>query len=214
MERFWIILGLSLTLAAIGLIESLMTLTLIDELKETRGRSNKECIGQGVANVVSGLFGSVDGCAMIGPTMINIRSGGRHRLSGFSAALFLLCFILFPPLWSCIGLIPVPALIGVMFIVVIATFEWTSICLWNKIPKSEFLIIVSVSVITVLFDLAIALGAGVMICPLVFAWKKPHRLEAVKRKKKGHGLRTRRAPSSSERSRHSRSSSAPLTTRT
>lgn len=185
MESFWIILGLSMTLAAIGLIESLMTLTLIDELTETRGRSNRECVGQGVANVVSGLFGSMGGCAMIGQSMINIRSGGRHRLSGISAALFLLCFILFPPLWSCIGLIPVPALIGVMFIVVIATFEWTSLRLWNKIPKTDFLVIVAVSVITVLFDLAIAVGAGVVICALVFAWKKSHRLEAIRREEDG-----------------------------
>jgi SulP family sulfate permease len=181
LESLWIILGLSITLAAIGLIESLMTLTLIDELTETHGQSNRECIGQGAANIVAGLFGSMGGCAMIGQSMINIRSGGRHRISGVSAALFLLAFIIFPPLWNCIGLIPVPALIGVMFIVVIATFEWTSLRLWNKIPKSDFFVIVAVSAITVLFDLAIAVAAGVAISALVFAWKKSRRLQAETR---------------------------------
>jgi SulP family sulfate permease len=173
-----IILGLAVTLAAIGLIESLMTLTLIDELTETRGKSNRECIAQGAANIVSGLFGSMGGCAMIGQSMINIRSGGRHRLSGVTAALCLLAFILFPPLWSCIGMIPVPALIGVMFIVVIATFEWTSLRLWNKIPRSDFFVIVAVSVITVLSDLAMAVTAGVVISALVFAWEKSHHIQA------------------------------------
>ncbi|MDA0746278.1 MAG: SulP family inorganic anion transporter [bacterium] len=185
LQSLWIILGLSITLAAIGLIESLMTLTLIDELTETDGNGNRECIGQGIANTVSGLFGSMGGCAMIGQSMINIRSGGRHRLSGISSALFLLAFIVFPPLWSCIGLIPVPALIGVMFIVVIATFEWTSLRLWNKIPKSDFFVIVAVSVITVLFDLAIAVASGVAISALVFAWKKSQRIQAEVRQEEG-----------------------------
>lgn len=171
-ESFFIILGLALTLAAIGLIESLMTLTLIDDLTDTRGHGNRECMGQGLANIVSGLFGSMGGCAMIGQSMINIRSGGRSRLSGIFAALFLLCFILFPPLWACIGMIPVSALIGVMFIVVIATFEWTSLRLWGKIPNSDFLVIVLVSAMTVIFDLAIAVVAGVIVAALVFTWKK------------------------------------------
>lgn len=178
-ESIIIIAGLALTLASIGLIESLMTLTLIDELTETTGSSNRECIAQGAANMVSGFFGSMGGCAMIGQSMINIRSGGRHRLSGITAALFLLAFIVFPPLWKCIGMIPVPALIGVMFIVVIATFEWTSLRLWNKIPKSDFIVIVAVSVITVLSDLAIAVAAGVVISALVFAWQKSHHIEAT-----------------------------------
>ncbi len=178
LQSLGIIFGLALTLAAVGLIESLMTLTLIDELTETRGNGNRESIGQGLGNVVSGLFGAMGGCAMIGQSMINIRSGGRGRLSGISAALFLLCFIVFPPLWACIGLIPVAALIGVMFIVSIATFEWTSLRLWNKIPKIDFLIIVLVSAMTVIFDLAIAVGAGVVVSALVFAWKKSHRIHA------------------------------------
>ncbi len=178
LESLGIILGLGITLAAIGLIESLMTLTLIDELTETRGSSNRECVAQGLANMVSGLFGSMGGCAMIGQSMINMRSGGRHRLSGIAAALFLLAFIVFPPLWQCIGMIPVPALIGVMFIVVAATFEWTSLRLWNKIPKSDFFVIVAVSAITVFFDLAIAVASGVVISALVFAWKKSQRIQA------------------------------------
>ncbi|QDT01462.1 SulP family inorganic anion transporter [Adhaeretor mobilis] len=178
LKSLGIIFGLAITLASIGLIESLMTLTLIDELTETRGSSNRECLAQGLGNMVSGLFGSMGGCAMIGQSMINIRSGGRHRLSGITAALCLLGFIVFPPLWSCIGMIPVPALIGVMFIVVIATFEWTSLRLWNKIPPSDIFVIVAVSAITVLADLAIAVAAGVMISALVFAWKKSHQIQA------------------------------------
>lgn len=185
LESLGIILGLGLTLASIGLIESLMTLTLIDELTETRGSSNRECIGQGIANMVSGLFGSMGGCAMIGQSMINIRSGGRHRLSGIAAALFLLSFIMIGPLSSAIGMIPVPVLIGVMFIVVIATFEWTSLRLWNKIPKSDFLVIVAVSVITVMADLAIAVASGVVISALVFAWKKSQRIQAEVKEENG-----------------------------
>ncbi len=177
-ESLLVIGGLAVTLASIGLIESLMTLTLIDELTETRGSSNRECMAQGLANMVCGFFGAMGGCAMIGQSMINIRSGGRHRLSGVSAALFLLAFILFKPLWACIGLIPVPALIGVMFIVVIATFEWTSLRLWNKIPASDMLVIVAVSAITVMADLAIAVASGVVISALVFAWKKSHAIQA------------------------------------
>ncbi|QDU80247.1 Bicarbonate transporter BicA [Polystyrenella longa] len=175
-QSFMIILGLALTLSAVGLIESLMTLTLIDELTQTRGSSNRECIGQGAANIICGLFGGMGGCAMIGQSMINIRSGGRGRLSGICAASFLLCFIIFPPLWNCIGLIPVASLVGVMFIVVIATFEWTTLRLWNKIPGSDFLVIILVSAMTVIFDLAIAVVAGVAVSSLVFAWKKSTRL--------------------------------------
>ena len=172
-----IVFGLAVTLAAIGLIESLMTLTLIDELTESKGSGKREAIAQGTANIVSGLFGSMGGCAMIGQSMINIRSGGRHRLSGITAAVFLLAFILIPPLWNCIGLIPVASLIGVMFVVVIATFEWTTLRLWNKIPRSDMAVIVAVSSITVLFDLAIAVAAGVAISALVFAWKSSQQIQ-------------------------------------
>lgn len=182
---FTVIFGLAVTLAAIGLIESLMTLTLIDELTGTRGRSNRECVGQGVANIVSGFFGSMGGCAMIGQSMINISSGGRGRISGVSAAIFLLCFIVFPPLWGFIEMIPVATLIGVMFIVVIGTFEWTSLRLWNKIPKSDFMVIVIVSAVTVIHDLAIAVAAGVIISALVFAWKKSRRISAEIKEENG-----------------------------
>ena len=180
-----IIFGLAITLAAIGLIESLMTLSLIDELTESRGKSNRECIGQGIANMVAGFFGSMGGCAMIGQSMINISSGGRGRLSGISAALFLFCFIIFPPLWQFIEVIPIAVLTGVMFIVVIGTFEWTSLRLWNKIPKSDFLIIAVVSAVTVTHDLAIAVTIGVIISALVFAWKKSQRISAEIKEKNG-----------------------------
>jgi SulP family sulfate permease len=168
-ETFWIILPFSLILAAIGLIESLLTLTLIDEVTDTRGHSNRECVGQGVANTVTGFFGGMGGCAMIGQSMININSGGRGRLSGISAALFLLCFILFAS--SLIEAIPVAALIGVMFIVVIGTAEWASFRIMGKIPKSDAFIIVLVSGVTVVSDLAIAVIVGVIVSALVFAWE-------------------------------------------
>ncbi len=133
METLWIILPYSIILAAIGLIESLLTLTLIDELTDTRGRGNKECIAQGTANVVTGFFGGMGGCAMIGQSMINVNSGGRGRLSGITAALALLAFILFAS--SLIEQIPLAALVGVMFIVVIGTFEWSSLRIIGKIPS-------------------------------------------------------------------------------
>tara|TARA_R110002096_G_scaffold83431_6_gene193450 strand:- start:1476 stop:3092 length:1617 start_codon:yes stop_codon:yes gene_type:complete len=163
----------SFILAAVGLIESLMTLTLIDELTETRGQSNRECVGQGVANIVTGFFGGMGGCAMIGQSIINIRSGGRGRLSGIAAGLLLLSFILFAsPL---IEKIPLAALTGVMFMVVIGTFEWSSVRILRKIPKSDAFVIVLVSVVTVVsHNLALAVIAGVIVSALVFAWKSAH----------------------------------------
>ena len=177
-ETLMIILPYAIILAAIGLIESLLTLRLIDEITETRGRGNKECIGQGVANTVTGFFGGMGGCAMIGQSMINVNSGGRGRLSGISAALFLLVFILVAsPL---IEKIPLAALIGVMFIVVIGTFEWSSFRIIGKIPKSDALILVLVSGVTVATDLAVAVVVGVIVSALVFAWQhaKYIRIEA------------------------------------
>ena len=165
---------LGLTLASIGLIESLMTLTLIDEITETRGQGNRECIGQGAANIVTGFFGGMGGCAMIGQSMININSGGRGRTSGISAALFLLGFILFAP--GLIEIIPIASLIGVMFMVVIATFEWSSLRLFGKVPKSDILVIVVVSGVTVILDLAIAVGIGIVISALVYAWNSAKQL--------------------------------------
>ena len=178
-----VILLLGLTLASIGLIESLMTLTLIDEITETRGQGNRECMGQGLANIVTGLFGGMGGCAMIGQSMININSGGRGRTSGISAALFLLGFILFAP--GLIEIIPIASLIGVMFMVVIATFEWSSLRLFGKVPKSDILVIVVVSGVTVILDLAIAVGIGIVISALVYAWNsaKQLRLKVVNEQK-------------------------------
>lgn len=169
LETLWIILPYSLILAAVGLIESLLTLSLIDEMTETRGRGNKECVGQGTANILTGFFGGMGGCAMIGQSMININSGGRGRLSGITAAICLLLFIVFGS--SLIEIIPVAALVGVMFMVVIGTFEWASLRMMGKIPKSDAFIIVLVSGVTVVTDLAIAVIVGVIVSALIFAWQ-------------------------------------------
>lgn len=168
-ETFMIILPYSIILAAIGLIESLLTLTLIDEITNTRGQGNKECVGQGVANTVTGFFGGMGGCAMIGQSMINVNSGGRGRLSGITAALSLLMFILFTS--SLIEQIPVAALIGVMFIVVLGTFEWSSFRILKQIPKTDAFVLILVSAVTVATDLAIAVVVGVIVSALVFAWE-------------------------------------------
>jgi len=168
-ETFKIILPFSLVLAAIGLIESLLTLTLIDELTGTRGRSNKECIAQGAANTVTGFFGGMGGCAMIGQSMINVNSGGRGRASGITAAIALLGFILFAS--GLIEEIPLAALVGVMFIVVIGTFEWSSLRILRKVPKADAFVIILVSGVTVYSDLAIAVIVGVIVSALVFAWE-------------------------------------------
>ncbi|MCL4160391.1 UNVERIFIED_CONTAM: hypothetical protein GTU68_045469 [Idotea baltica] len=174
LETLKIILPYSIILAAIGLIESLLTLRLVDEITESRGRGNKECVGQGIANTVTGFFGGMGGCAMIGQSMINVNSGGRGRLSGISAALFLLLFILVAsPL---IEQIPLAALIGVMFIVVIGTFEWSSFRIIHKIPRGDALVLVTVSAVTVATDLAVAVIVGVIISALVFAWQHAKRI--------------------------------------
>ncbi len=176
LETIMIILPYSVILAAIGLIESLMTLTLIDEITETRGRGNKECVGQGIANVVTGFFGGMGGCAMIGQSMINVNSGGRGRTSGISAALFLLIFIVFAS--SLIEMIPLAALVGVMFMVVIGTFAWSSFRILHKIPRTDAFVLILVSGVTVISDLAIAVGVGVVVSALVFAWESAKRIEA------------------------------------
>lgn len=169
----------ALILAAIGLIESLMTLNLIDELTETRGNTNRECLAQGGANIVTGLFGGMGGCAMIGQSIINIKGGGRTRLSGIVAALALLMFILFAS--GLIEQVPIAALVGVMFMVVIGTFAWSSFRIMNKIPKSDLFVLVLVSGLTVLFDLAIAVITGVIVSALVFSWENAKRIRARKR---------------------------------
>ncbi len=169
LETLMIILPFAFILAAIGLIESLLTLTLIDELTETRGHSNRECIAQGAANTVNGFFGGMGGCAMIGQSMINVNSGGRGRASGITAALALLGFILFAS--GLIEIIPLAALVGVMFIVVIGTFEWSSLRILRKIPRADAFVIFLVSAVTVISDLAIAVVVGVIVSALVFAWQ-------------------------------------------
>lgn len=169
----------ALILAAIGLIESLMTLNLVDDLTETRGNSNRECMAQGGANIVTGLFGGMGGCAMIGQSIINIKGGGRGRLSGITAAVMLLIFILFAS--SYIEQVPIAALVGVMFMVVVGTFAWSSFRIMNKIPKADLIVLVLVSGLTVIFDLAIAVIAGVIVSALVFSWENARRIRARKR---------------------------------
>ena len=176
-ETLEIILPYSIILAGVGLIESLLTLTLIDEITETRGRGNKECVGQGVANSVNGFFGGMGGCAMIGQSMININSGGRGRLSGISAALFLLLFILVAS--SLIEMIPVAALVGVMFIVILGTFEWASLRLFGKVPKADIFVAILVTAVTVASDLAVAVVVGVIVSALVFAWEHAKQMQAT-----------------------------------
>jgi SulP family sulfate permease len=180
-ETLKFIFPYALILAAIGLIESLMTLNLIDELTETRGNANKECLAQGGANIVTGFFGGMGGCAMIGQSLINIKGGGRGRLSGIVAALTLLVFILFAS--GLIERVPIAALVGVMFMVVFGTFAWSSFRILNKIPFSDVIVLVAVSALTVIFDLAIAVIAGVIISALVFSWENAKRIRARKRTK-------------------------------
>ncbi len=178
-ETLKLIFPFSLILAAVGLIESLMTLSLVDELTETRGNGNRECVAQGAGNIINGLFGGMGGCAMIGQSIINIKSGGRGRLSGIVAALSLLAFILFASTY--IEMIPIAALVGVMFMVVIGTFAWSTFNIINKIPVSDLIVIILVTALTVIFDLAIAVFAGVIVSALVFAWENAIRIRARKR---------------------------------
>ncbi len=168
-ETIKIILPYALILAVIGLTESLMTLSLIDEKTNTRGNTNKECVGQGVANVVTGFFGGMGGCAMIGQSMINIESGGRTRLSGIVAGVCLLLIILVAS--KLIAVIPLAALVGVMLMVVINTFEWSSFRILNKIPKTDAVVLVLVSTVTVFTDLAIGVLCGVIVSALAYAWE-------------------------------------------
>ena len=165
--------------ASVGLIESLMTMNLVDELTETRGDGNRECVAQGAGNIVSGLFGGTGGCGMIGQTVININAGGRGRLSGIMMAVTLLTFILFTDKY--IEQVPIAALIGVMFMMVIETFAWSSFRIMRKIPKSDAFVLVIVSAVTVIYDLAIAVFVGVIISALVFAWENAKKIRARKR---------------------------------
>jgi len=178
MDNFFFILPYACILAAIGLIESLMTLNLIDELTDSHGSGNRECAAQGLGNIVNGFFGGMGGCAMIGQSIINIKSGGRGRLSGITAAIALLCFVLFGA--SYIEQVPIAALVGVMFMVVFGTFAWSSFQVLNKVPKADVLVIILVTGLTVIFDLAIAVLAGVVVSSLVFAWENAKRIRARK----------------------------------
>jgi len=174
LETFEIIFPYALILAAIGLIESLLTLNLVGEIKEERGGASQECVAQGVANTVTGFFGGMGGCAMIGQSMINIKSGARTRLSG--AALFLLVFILFGS--SLIEQIPLASLVGVMFMVVIGTFAWQSFTIMRRIPLIDAFVIVLVTVVTVWHDLAVAVVVGVIVSALAYAWNAARRIDA------------------------------------
>ncbi|MCW3781008.1 SulP family inorganic anion transporter [Defluviimonas salinarum] len=176
-QTFEIILPYSVILAAIGLIESLLTLNLVGEITGKRGGASQECVAQGVANTVTGFFGGMGGCAMIGQSMINVTSGGRTRLAAVAAALFLLSFILFAaPL---IEEIPLAALVGVMFMVVIGTFAWQSFRVLMKVPATDAVVIVLVTAITVATDLATAVVAGVIVSALAYAWQNAKRIHAT-----------------------------------
>jgi len=176
-ETLKIILPYSIILAAIGLIESLLTLNLVGEIKEERGGASQECVAQGIANTVTGFFGGMGGCAMIGQSMINVQSGGRTRLSGITASLFLLAFILFGS--AIINQIPLAALVGVMFMVVIGTFAWQSLTIMRRIPIIDAFVIILVTVVTVWHDLAVAVVVGVIVSALAYAWNAARRINAV-----------------------------------
>tara|TARA_B100001564_G_scaffold80468_1_gene64676 strand:- start:3111 stop:4724 length:1614 start_codon:yes stop_codon:yes gene_type:complete len=183
LDGHWdLVLTTAFLLASVGLIESLMTLNLIDELTETRGSGNRESLAQGIGNILNGLFGGMGGCAMIGQSIINVNSGGRGRLSGITASISLLVFILFAS--PMIERIPIAALVGVMFMVVIGTFAWSSFRIIRKIPTSDAIVLITVSAITVWQDLAVAVIAGVVISALVFAWKNATMIRARKKIKK------------------------------
>jgi SulP family sulfate permease len=175
-ETFEIILPYAVILAAIGLIESLLTLNLVGEITNKRGGASQECIAQGVSNTVTGFFGGMGGCAMIGQSMINVKSGGRTRIAGVAAALFLLLFILVGS--SVIELIPLAALVGVMFMVVIGTFAWNSLTILRKVPLIDAFVILLVTVVTVMEDLAVAVVVGVIVSALAYAWNNARRIHA------------------------------------
>ncbi|WP_371309632.1 SulP family inorganic anion transporter [Hyphomonas sp.] len=178
-ETLKIILPYALILAAIGLIESLLTLNLVGEMTNKRGGASQECMAQGTANLITGFFGGMGGCAMIGQSMINVKSGGRTRLSGLSAALFLLAFILVGS--SLIEQIPLAALVGVMFMVVIGTFAWNSLRIMTRIPLTDAAVIVLVTGVTVAYDLATAVIVGVIVSALAYAWSNATRIRVIER---------------------------------
>ncbi|MDH5382439.1 MAG: SulP family inorganic anion transporter, partial [Cyclobacteriaceae bacterium] len=179
LDNLLIILPYAAIVAGVGLIESLLTLNIVDEITETRGSGNKEAVAQGIANILSGLFSGMGGCAMIGQSLINISSGARARLSGIVAAVMLLVFIMFGS--SLIEKLPMAALTGVMIMVAIGTFEWASLKTFNKMPKSDIFVMVMVTLVTIfLHNLALAVLTGVIIAALVFAWDNAKRIRARK----------------------------------
>jgi len=181
-ETLKIIFPYAFILASIGLIESLLTLNLVGEITNKRGGASQECLAQGVANTVTGFFGGMGGCAMIGQSIINVKSGGRTRIAAIAAAVFLLIFILYASRY--IEMIPIAALVGVMFMVVIGTFAWNSLKILFFVPRSDALVTVLVTVVTVLEDLAVAVIVGVIVSALVFAWKSASRIRAIERSSK------------------------------
>ncbi len=179
LETLYIIFPYALIVAGVGLIESLLTLNLIDEITETRGWGNKEAVAQGLANTVTGFFSGMGGCAMIGQSLINISSGARARVSGIVASVMLLVFIMFGA--DLIEEVPMAALTGLMIMVSVGTFEWASLRTFGKMPKMDVLVMVLVALITVfLHNLALAVLIGVVIAALVFAWENATRIRARK----------------------------------
>ncbi len=166
-------------MALVGLIESLLTLTVVDEMTETRGRGNKECVAQGLANVTTGFFGGMGGCAMIGQSIINVSSGGRTIISGTVAGVALLLFVLFGS--SLIEKVPMAALVGLMFMVAIGTFEWASLKVFKKLPRTDVIVMILVTLVTAIFhNLAVAVIIGVVFSSLAFAWESAIRIPARK----------------------------------
>ncbi|YCH20381.1 SulP family inorganic anion transporter [Pseudomonas sp. D1-3] len=176
LETLKIILPYAVLMAMVGLLETLLTLNLTDEITESRGHPDRECVALGAANIASGMCGGMGGCAMIGQTMINLSSGGRGRLSGIVAGVMILLYILF--LSPLIELIPLAALVGVMFVVAQQTFAWASLRVLGKVPLDDVLVIVAVTIITVLTDLAVAVSCGIVIAALNFAWQHARELHA------------------------------------
>ena len=169
LDAIIMVLPYAVIVALVGLIESLLTLSVLDEMSGTRGSGNRECIAQGSGNIACGLFGGMPGCAMIGQSIINYTSGGLGRLSGITAAMGLM--LLVATLTDLLNIIPVAVLVGIMFMVSIGTFEWSSGSHLKYMPKSDAFVMVVVTVITIFADLAIAVISGVIISALVFAWK-------------------------------------------
>ncbi len=175
-ETLEIVLPYAIVLAAIGLIESLLTLNLVGEMTGKRGGASQECIAQGLANTATGFFGGMGGCAMIGQSMINVKSGGRTRIAGIAAALFLLIFILVGA--PIIEMIPLAALVGVMFMVVIGTFAWSSFKILRRVPLTDAFVTILVTIVTVISDLAVAVVVGVIVSALAYAWNNARRIHA------------------------------------